>query len=89
LVNLHAYFDALKQSFRNNDIFQFRKLIRKLKPGFTCVGLTDLIEKFQKLEINCIEGKYLVMNEIEIQNLLSRIRSSTECIEAITHRLQK
>ena len=87
LQSLALHLNALEESFLNNDIYLFRQMMNKLKPGFGFVGLTDVSGKIQDLERKCVEGKDLVLNEIEIRELLSKIRSSRESIKVIYNRL--
>ena len=87
LKTLDLYLHTLEESFNNKDIYRFRETVDKLKPEFTRVGLSDVSKKMHVIELKCIEGRDLVLNEIEIQQLISRIRISAEELKIILGRL--
>jgi hypothetical protein len=87
LEELPLHLSELRESLDTHNIYLFRPLIEKLMPLFASVGLTDVAEKLNELSTKCITAKDLVLYDIEIQDLIKRINSSTQGIEEIKSRL--
>jgi hypothetical protein len=84
---LPSHLKELSESVESHNIYEFRALIHKLIPSFTYVGLTDVSERLQELNLKCITAKDMVLYEIEIRDLIKRIISSTRAVEEIQSRL--
>jgi HPt (histidine-containing phosphotransfer) domain-containing protein len=88
LQELPENLKLLEDSYNNQDIQSFRQLIHKQKPSFSYVGLTDITDKFQQLQIKCQQVDDLLTYKEEIQYAFSRIRSSTPLIQSTLERLR-
>jgi hypothetical protein len=86
LADLPANLQLIRDSVNKKDIDRFRQHIHKQKPGYSYVGLTDVTEKFQELQIKCVVIDDLQKYNSEIETVLTRINSSTHVIEqALTY----
>jgi HPt (histidine-containing phosphotransfer) domain-containing protein len=81
LADLPANLQLLRESLNKRDIDRFRQHIHKQKPGYSYVGLTDVTDKFQELQIKCVAMEDLNKYNNEIETILTRINSSTGTIE--------
>ena len=81
LADLPANVQLIRDSVHRKDIDRFRQHIHKQKPGYSYVGLTDVTEKFQELQIKCVVIDDLQRYNNEIETVLTRINSSTHLIE--------
>ena len=81
LADLPANVQLIRDSVHRKDIDRFRQHIHKQKPGYSYVGLTDVTEKFQELQIKCVVIDDLQTYNCEIETVLTRINSSTHLIE--------
>jgi len=80
LEELPVNLQLLKDSFNNQDIEAFCKLIHKQKPSFTYVGLTDLTEKFHALQTTVHQVSDLSTHKEAILQSFARIESATPVI---------
>jgi hypothetical protein len=87
LQGLPSHLADFSGAVQRHDIYEFRALIHKLIPSFTYVGLIDVSEKLQEISLKCITAKDMVLYDIEIQDLIKRIISSTRAVEEIQSRL--
>jgi HPt (histidine-containing phosphotransfer) domain-containing protein len=88
LQELPSNLDLLNKSLADSDVVLFRRHIHKQKPGFSYVGLTDVTQKFQELELKCQTKEDLAAYTPEIETVFNRILSSTPVIEKILTRLE-
>ncbi len=88
LVDLPGNLEALKQSIADQDVEHFQRHIHKQKPGFSYVGLTDVTQKIQELQVNCTTKADMLRYQDEIDVLLSRIESSKDIITNALTQLQ-
>lgn len=86
LADLPANIQLIKDSITKRDIDRFRQHIHKQKPGFSYVGLTDVTQKFQELQMKCVAIDDLQKYNKEIETVLTRINSTKGTIEqALTY----
>ena len=86
LADLPANLQLIRDSMNKKDIERFRQYIHKQKPGFSYVGLTDVTQKFQELQMKCVAIEDLQKYNSEIETVLTRINSSKGTIEqALTY----
>ena len=86
LQDLPANVNLIVESVRGRDIERFRQHIHKQKPGFSYVGLTDVTQVFQDLQVKCVAIDDLQKYKNEIDTVLTRINSSRGIIEkALTY----
>ena len=86
LADLPANLQLIRDSMNKKDIERFRQYIHKQKPGFSYVGLTDVTQKFQELQMKCIAMEDLQKYNSEIEMVLTRINTSKGTIEqALTY----
>ena len=88
LQDLPANLDLINESIRNQDIERFRHHIHKQKPGFSYVGLTDVTQVFQDLQVKCLTKEDMQRYKSEIDQVLHRIQSSTPVIRNLLERLK-
>jgi len=88
LADLPANLQLIRESLKKKDIDRFRQHIHKQKPGFSYVGLTDVTQKFQELQMKCVVIDDLQKYNKEIETVLVRINSSTPLIEQALHYLK-
>jgi hypothetical protein len=81
LQDLPANVNHIKESITKKDIERFRQHIHKQKPGYSYVGLTDVTQKFQELQVKCVTIEDLTRYQADIETVLTRINSSTEIVE--------
>ena len=81
LEGLSANLASIRESLNGKDINGFRQHIHKQKPGYSYVGLTDVTQKFQELQVKCVTTEDLQKYHGEIENVLTRINSSKSIIE--------
>ena len=86
LADLPANLQLIRDSMNKKDIERFRQYIHKQKPGFSYVGLTDVTQKFQELQMKCVAMEDLQKYNSEIETVLTRINTSKGTIEqALTY----
>ena len=86
LADLPANLQLIRDSMNKKDIDRFRQYIHKQKPGFSYVGLTDVTQKFQELQMKCVAIEDLQKYNSEIETVLTRINSSTQLVQqALTY----
>jgi len=86
LQDLPANLNLIRESITKKDIERFKQHIHKQKPGYSYVGLTDVTQKFQELQVKCVAIEDLTRYETDIETVLTRIDSSTQIIEkALTY----
>jgi hypothetical protein len=86
LQDLPANLNLIRESISKKDIERFKQHIHKQKPGYSYVGLTDVTQKFQELQVKCVAIEDLTRYETDIETVLTRIDSSTQIIEkALTY----
>src|SRR6478736_1063248 len=73
LADLPSNLQLLRESLNKKDIDKFRQHIHKQKPGYSYVGLTDVTQKFQELQLKCVVMDDLMKYNNEIETVLSRI----------------
>jgi HPt (histidine-containing phosphotransfer) domain-containing protein len=88
LADLPANLEKIKESLTGKDIERFKHHIHKQKPGYSYVGLTDVTHTFQELQVKCVVIEDLNTYQSEIENVLTRINSSTHTIEKALHYLR-
>jgi HPt (histidine-containing phosphotransfer) domain-containing protein len=88
LDELPANMELLNDSINKNDIERFRHLIHKQKPVFSYVGLTDVTNSLQDLQLKCHTTEDLNNQKDLINNVLDRIRTSAEQIKNTLRHLQ-
>jgi len=81
LADLPANLQLIRDSMNKKDIDRFRQYIHKQKPGFSYVGLTDVTQKFQELQLKCVAKEDLQKYNSEIETVLTRINSSTQLVQ--------
>jgi HPt (histidine-containing phosphotransfer) domain-containing protein len=81
LQDLPANLNLIRESITKKDIERFKQHIHKQKPGYSYVGLTDVTQKFQELQVKCVAIEDLTRYETDIETVLTRINSSTQIIE--------
>jgi hypothetical protein len=86
LADLPSNLQLIRDSVKKKDIDKFRQYIHKQKPGFSYVGLTDVTQKFQELQMKCVAMEDLQKYNSEIETVLTRINTSTQVIQqALTY----
>jgi HPt (histidine-containing phosphotransfer) domain-containing protein len=86
LDELPTNIDLLQESLKNRDIERFSHLIHKQKPGYSYVGLTDISNRLQELQIKCVTVNDLQVYENEIDDIMKIIQSSSVIIgKAVLH----
>lgn len=88
LADLPGNLETLKQSIANQDVERFQHDIHKQKPGFSYVGLTDVTQKIQELQVKCTTKEDMLHYRNEIEAMLSRIESSRDIITNTLTQLQ-
>ena len=81
LADLPANLQLIRDSLSKKDIDRFRQHIHKQKPGFSYVGLTDVTQTFQELQVKCVAIDDLQKYNKEIETVLTRINSTKGTIE--------
>src|SRR6185295_305897 len=67
LEDLSANLQVIKDSLAARDVQGFRHHIHKQKPGYSYVGLTDVTQVFQDLQVKCLVTEDLQKYNGEIQ----------------------
>lgn len=88
LDELPANMLLLNESISKNDIERFRHLIHKQKPVFSYVGLTDVSQSLQDLQLKCHNAEDMIACKQLINKVLDRIQSSKEQISKTLQYLQ-
>jgi len=81
LADLPANLQLIRDSLSKKDIDRFRQHIHKQKPGFSYVGLTDVTQTFQELQVKCVAIDDLQKYNKEIETVLTRINTTKGTIE--------
>ena len=82
---LSGYLVELSACISKHDIYRFRELAPALKHLLENLELTDLSKQLQQLHQKCVTAQDLVLNEIEIQELITKL-TSTSTIAANTRK---
>src|SRR3712207_626865 len=88
LSDLPGNLEVLKESIRNGDVERFQHHIHKQKPGFSYVGLTDVTQKIQELQVKVASREDMNRLKPEIDGMVARIEGSSDVIRKILSRLQ-
>ena len=88
LSDLSGNLEVLKEALRNNDVSSFQHHIHKQKPGYSYVGLTDITQKIQELQLKCNTLQDLANYRGEINSMIARIEASREIITETLARIQ-
>jgi HPt (histidine-containing phosphotransfer) domain-containing protein len=88
LADFPGNLEVLKESIRNRDVERFQHHIHKQKPGFSYVGLTDVTQKIQELQVKCTSPEDMNTYKPEIDAMVSRIEASKDIISKTLTQLQ-
>ncbi len=88
LDELPSNLDLLTASFHSNNIEAFRHLIHKQKPVYSYVGLTDVTNSLQDLQIKCLKTEDLIEQKTLINSVLERIKTSATLVRQTLNHLQ-
>jgi HPt (histidine-containing phosphotransfer) domain-containing protein len=88
LADLPGNLEVLKQSIKDQDVKRFQHHIHKQKPGFSYVGLTDVTQKIQELQVKCATKEDMLRYQNEIDVMVSRIEASKQIIATTLAQLQ-
>jgi hypothetical protein len=83
LSDLPGNLEILKESIRNQDVEKFQHHIHKQKPGFSYVGLTDVTQKIQELQVKVTSKEDMSRLQPEIDGMVARIEGSSDVIRKI------
>ena len=88
LADLPGNLEVIKESVRNQDVSSFQHHIHKQKPSFSYVGLTDVTQKIQELQLRCKTPEDMKACKAEIDMMILRIESSKDIITRTLSDLQ-
>ena len=80
---------ALKDKFKAGDAAGLRHHMHKQKPGFSYVGLTDVTEQLNVLELACQTPVDIQNHKPTIEQVLVRIEATKPIIEKALKQLQQ
>jgi len=80
LSDLPGNLELLKEAISKGDVRAFQHHIHKQKPGYGYVGLTDITQKIQDLQLKCTTEQDLASFRGEIEALIARIEASRAII---------
>lgn len=88
LSDLPGNLEVLKESIRKKDVRGFQHHIHKQKPGYSYVGLTDVTQQIQDLQVKCTTEQDMNTYKGEIDSMVARIEASKNIISETLAQLQ-
>jgi len=88
LADLSGNLEVLKESINKGDVRGFQHHIHKQKPGYSYVGLTDITQKIQDLQVKCTTEQDMATYRPEIDGMVARIEASRAIITDTLAQLQ-
>jgi HPt (histidine-containing phosphotransfer) domain-containing protein len=88
LSDLSGNLEVLKEAIRTKDVSGFQHHIHKQKPGYSYVGLTDITQKIQELQMKCNTEQDMANYRRDIDAMIARIEESRAIISETLSQIQ-